>query len=74
MDKIKAAVERHLWRLVVEVAQLPRHLDALRNYFLLARGEMYQVSTAAAKKDGNRGMCAHWSFLLPERTLVTDVH
>ena len=66
MDKIKAAVERHLWRLVVEVAQLPRHLDALRNYFLLARGEMYQVSTAAAKKVAI-GECARTALSYSQR-------
>jgi len=40
---MKAVIGRHLWELVVCIAQLPSHLAALRNYAMLGRGEMFQL-------------------------------
>lgn len=35
-------VAAHLWHMVSERAQLVKHLHALKDYFLLARGDFYQ--------------------------------
>mmetsp|Transcript_42394 Transcript_42394/g.68756 ORF Transcript_42394/g.68756 Transcript_42394/m.68756 type:complete len:660 (+) Transcript_42394:3-1982(+) len=43
VESIRSVVARHLWQLVVVEADLPAHLKALKDYFLLARGEFYQV-------------------------------
>ena len=34
-------VTGQLWQLVVVHAELPAHLAALKNYFLLAKGDFY---------------------------------
>lgn len=36
-----AQVTAQLWQLVVVHAELPAHLAALKNYFLLAKGDFY---------------------------------
>ena len=36
-------VAGQLWQLVVVHAELPMHLAALKDYFLLARGDFYQA-------------------------------
>lgn len=35
-------VAEELWRLAVVNADLPRHLQVLRDYFLLAKGDFFQ--------------------------------
>ncbi len=42
LDKVRAAVAKALWTVVVEVAKFPLHLQALKDFFLLANGEFYQ--------------------------------
>eukprot|EP00898_Chlorokybus_atmophyticus_P000917 jgi/Chlat1/1826/Chrsp138S02145 len=42
INDIRSAVARHLWQLVVVQADLPGHLQALKDYFLLARGDFFQ--------------------------------
>lgn len=41
IDKIKACVAEQLWKLVVEDADLFRHLKLLKEMYLLGRGELY---------------------------------
>ncbi|XP_065672561.1 gamma-tubulin complex component 4 isoform X3 [Hydra vulgaris] len=41
IDKIKACVAEQLWRLVVEEADLMKHLRLLKEMYLLGRGELY---------------------------------
>ncbi len=41
MERVRQRVTTHLWRLVVESAGLFSHLRALKDFFLLGRGEFY---------------------------------
>jgi len=41
IDKIKACVAEQLWKLVVEDADLIKHLKLLKEMYLLGRGELY---------------------------------
>eukprot|EP00210_Caulerpa_lentillifera_P000039 g38.t1 len=41
IESIRCKVASHLWHLVVVKAQLILHLEGLKDYFLLARGEFY---------------------------------
>lgn len=43
VDSIKAIAANHLWQLVVVRADLNGHLRALKDYFLLAKGDFFQV-------------------------------
>ena len=43
IEEVRATVARHLWQLVVEEADLRGHLRALKDYFLLAKGDFFQV-------------------------------
>eukprot|EP00960_Hanusia_phi_P005648 163921-Hanusia_phi.AAC.3 len=43
VDEVHNYLSRRLWRLVVERARLPQHFKALKDYFLLARGDLYQA-------------------------------
>ena len=38
---LKQLVARHTWDILVDAAQLPAHLRALKNYFLLAKGDVW---------------------------------
>uniref|UniRef100_A0A7N0TTA7 Gamma-tubulin complex component n=1 Tax=Kalanchoe fedtschenkoi TaxID=63787 RepID=A0A7N0TTA7_KALFE len=42
IDKIRAVAASHLWQLVVIRADLSGHLKALKDYFLLAKGDFFQ--------------------------------
>ncbi|CAH9112581.1 unnamed protein product [Cuscuta europaea] len=42
VDSIKAIAASHLWQLVVVRADLDGHLKALKDYFLLAKGDFFQ--------------------------------
>lgn len=42
VDSIKAIAANHLWQLVVVRADLNGHLRALKDYFLLAKGDFFQ--------------------------------
>ncbi|GAB4829907.1 Gamma-tubulin complex component 4 [Ancistrocladus abbreviatus] len=42
MDSIRAIAASHLWQLVVVRADLNGHLKALKDYFLLAKGDFFQ--------------------------------
>ncbi|KAF5931360.1 hypothetical protein HYC85_032233 [Camellia sinensis] len=42
MDSIQAIAASHLWQLVVVRANLNGHLKALKDYFLLAKGDFFQ--------------------------------
>ncbi|KAG8485624.1 hypothetical protein CXB51_018954 [Gossypium anomalum] len=42
VDSIKAIAASHLWQLVVVRADLNGHLKALKDYFLLAKGDFFQ--------------------------------
>ncbi|XP_072031509.1 gamma-tubulin complex component 4-like [Amphiura filiformis] len=41
VDEIRTCVSEHLWRLVVEEADLIGQLSTLKDYFLLGRGELF---------------------------------
>ncbi|EDO37244.1 predicted protein [Nematostella vectensis] len=41
IDKIRACVAEHLWKLVVEEAYLLKHLNVVKDFFLLGRGELF---------------------------------
>uniref|UniRef100_UPI00358F5972 gamma-tubulin complex component 4 n=1 Tax=Myxine glutinosa TaxID=7769 RepID=UPI00358F5972 len=43
VDKIRNAVAEHLWRLVVEDADLLGQLKLMKDFFLLGRGELFQA-------------------------------
>ncbi|EKX47658.1 hypothetical protein GUITHDRAFT_106647 [Guillardia theta CCMP2712] len=43
VDEVHQYLSKRLWRLVVERARLPLHFKALKDYFLLARGDLYQA-------------------------------
>ncbi|GAB2281615.1 Gamma-tubulin complex component 4 [Dionaea muscipula] len=43
MDSIRTIAARHLWQLIVVRADLIGHLKALKDYFLLAKGDFFQV-------------------------------
>jgi len=42
VESIRAMVARHLWKLVVEEADLLGHMQALKDYYLLAKGDFFQ--------------------------------
>ncbi|KAL8149077.1 gamma-tubulin complex component 4 homolog isoform X2 [Apium graveolens] len=42
VDTIRAIAASHLWQLVVVRANLDGHLKALKDYFLLAKGDLFQ--------------------------------
>ncbi|KAL8530985.1 hypothetical protein ACS0TY_007843 [Phlomoides rotata] len=42
IDSIKAIAANHLWQLIVVRADLNGHLKALKDYFLLAKGDFFQ--------------------------------
>jgi len=65
VDEIHAYLSRRLWSLVMERARLPRHLRAIKDYFLLARGDLFQAFI-----DNTRGLLA----LPPSETLDHDVN
>ena len=48
--KIRVSASKELWSLVVDSADLPGHLRALRDYCLLARGDTYSVFVQAIAK------------------------
>ncbi|CAD7697778.1 unnamed protein product [Ostreobium quekettii] len=41
VEAVRTKVASHLWHLVVVKAELPSHLQALKDYFLMAKGEFY---------------------------------
>ena len=43
IESIRAKVASHLWHLVVVKAELLSHLEALKDYFLLSKGEFYHT-------------------------------
>jgi hypothetical protein len=43
LQHIQHCLASHLWTLIVSKADLPVHLKAMKDFFLLARGEFYQV-------------------------------
>lgn len=43
VDSIRAVAATHLWQLVVVRADLNGHLKALKDYFLLAKGDFFQL-------------------------------
>lgn len=50
IESIRAKVASHLWNLVVVKAELALHLEALKDYFLLSRGEFYHTFLTESKK------------------------
>ena len=65
IDDIHTYLSRRLWSLVVERARLPKHLRAVKDYFLLARGDLFQAFI-----DNTRGLMA----LPPSDTVEHDVN
>ena len=65
VDEIHTYLSRRLWSLVMERARLPKHLRAIKDYFLLARGDLFQAFI-----DNTRGLLA----LPPSETLDHDVN
>ena len=47
---LQVQVTAELWQLAVVHADLPAHLMALKNYFLLAKGDFYHSFLAEASK------------------------
>jgi gamma-tubulin complex component 4 len=43
VNDMQSYVTKRLWRLVVMRARLPQHLRAVKDYFLLSRGDLYQA-------------------------------
>jgi len=65
VDSIHTYLSRRLWSLVVERAHLHKHLRAVKDYFLLARGDLFQAFI-----DHTRGLLA----LPPSDTVDHDVN
>ena len=42
LEQARIFVNQRLWWLTVRVSNLPKHLEAIKNYFLMWRGEFYQ--------------------------------
>ncbi|XP_070541864.1 gamma-tubulin complex component 4-like [Ptychodera flava] len=49
IDKIRACVAEHLWKLVVEESELIGNLRILKDFFLLGRGELFLAFIDQAK-------------------------
>lgn len=43
IDKIRLCVAEHLWKLVVEDVNLLKHLQILKDFFLMGRGELFSA-------------------------------
>ena len=52
-----AQVTAQLWQLVVVHAELPAHLAALKNYFLLAKGDFYHSFLAEVSPHNSHCLC-----------------
>ncbi len=52
-------VTGQLWQLVVVHAELPAHLAALKNYFLLAKGDFYHSFLAEVNHDAQHRLLSH---------------
>jgi gamma-tubulin complex component 4 len=65
VDEIHTYLSRRLWSLVVERARLLKHLRAVKDYYLLARGDLFQAFI-----DNTRGLLA----LPPSDTVEHDVN
>lgn len=50
-------VTAQLWQLVVVHAELPAHLAALKNYFLLAKGDFYHSFLAEVSPHDSHCLC-----------------
>uniref|UniRef100_A0A8C4QIT6 Gamma-tubulin complex component n=1 Tax=Eptatretus burgeri TaxID=7764 RepID=A0A8C4QIT6_EPTBU len=50
VDKIRNAVAEHLWKLVVEEADLLGQLKVMKDFFLLGRGELFQAFIDTAQQ------------------------
>jgi hypothetical protein len=64
LDRVRACVAKALWAVVVQVARLPEHLLALKNFFLLSNGEFYQCFI-----DESRGIMSAPPTLNAERDI-----
>ncbi|QDZ23526.1 gamma tubulin-interacting protein [Chloropicon primus] len=49
IDYFRKEVASHMWQLVVIHAELPKHLQALKDYFLMERGNFHQVFLTEAR-------------------------
>jgi len=49
VNGLRKDVAAHMWQLVVAHADLPMHLQALKDYFLMERGNFYQVFLSEAR-------------------------
>lgn len=69
IDKIRLCVAEHLWKLVVENANLLKHLKILKDFFLLGRGELFSAFIEHARDllklppSDNTSHDAHAAFL-----------
>ena len=50
-------VTAQLWQLAVVHAELPAHLMALKNYFLLAKGDFYHSFLAEVSASMHQAFC-----------------
>lgn len=64
VDSIKAIAANHLWQLVVVRADLNGHLRALKDYFLLAKGDFFQVVYISLNLFPVASICIFFIFLL----------
>jgi len=53
-------VTGQLWQLVVVHAELPAHLAALKNYFLLAKGDFYHSFLAEVNHDAQHRLLSQF--------------
>jgi gamma-tubulin complex component 4 len=49
IEEIRECVAQRLWHLVMVKADLVSHLKAIKDYFLLAKGEFYQTFLSEAR-------------------------
>lgn len=49
IEEIRECVASRLWRLVVVKAELPVHINSIKDFFLLSKGEFYQTFLGEAR-------------------------
>jgi gamma-tubulin complex component 4 len=60
MERMRVCVTRHLWELVVVQGDLRAHLQTLRDYFLVGKGEFFQVWRPSAWARAVASLTAGW--------------
>ncbi|KAK8946830.1 hypothetical protein KSP39_PZI007350 [Platanthera zijinensis] len=60
VNSICTLAANHSWQLVVIHADLNGHLKALKDYFLLAKGDFFQAAPVTILRREREGVCSRW--------------